>query len=241
MARTERKADETAALPSLGIILLVGACFFATGAAGLIYEVVWNRMLVLQMGNTSYSLATLLTVFMGGLALGAWLGGRLAPTGAAALRAYGLLELGIGLYCLLLPALFEATRPLFGTFYRHYYGSLAAFNLAQFLVVAALLIVPTTLMGATLPILVRFLTSRLGVLGSTTAALYSVNSGGAFVGCMLAGLLLLPTQGVRISYLVAVAINVVVGIAALAMSLRETWPLRSNSRTCSVRNSGPSS
>ena len=87
----------TGARLSLPLLLAVGACFFATGSAGLIYEIVWNRVLALLMGNTSYALATLLTVFMGGLALGAWIGGHWTPLGRWALRTYGLLELGVGL------------------------------------------------------------------------------------------------------------------------------------------------
>jgi len=200
------------------ITLAVGACFFATGAAGLIYEIAWNRMLALAMGNTSYALATLLTVFMGGLALGAWIGGKRAPAGRGALRLYGVLELGVGLYCLLLPLLLDLADPLFAAIYRNHYSSLVRFNLLQFVVVAVLLIVPTTLMGATLPILTRFVVPRLGVMSRTVGVLYAVNSGGAFAGAMLAGLVLLPAVGVQSSYRIAAAVNIVVGFIALTLS-----------------------
>ena len=212
------RQDRVDAGPAVPIILLVACCFFATGAAGLIYEVAWNRMLVVLMGNTSYALSTLLTLFMGGLALGAWLGGRIALRGAKALCAYGLLEIGVGVYCLVLPLLFKAADPLFATVYRNYYGSLLLFNLFQFIIAGILLLIPTTLMGATLPILVQFLTTRLGVLSRRVGALYAVNSGGAFVGCMAAGLVLLPTFGLRFTYQTAVTINVVVGFAAIGLA-----------------------
>ncbi len=212
--------------PTPALTLVVGACFFATGAAGLIYEITWNRMLALVMGNTSYSLATLLTVFMGGLALGAWVGGRLAPGGSSALRLYGILELGVGAYCLFLPVLLDLADPLFAAIYQNHYSSLVRFNLMQFVVVAVLLLVPTTMMGATLPILTRFVVSRLGVMSRTVGILYAVNSGGAFAGAMIAGFALLPSIGIQASYQIAAAVNILVGLVALALSFRvaETAP-----------------
>ncbi len=199
-------------------VVVVPVCFFATGVAGLIYEVVWNRTLSLLMGNTSYALATLLTVFMAGLALGAWIGGRIARGGAWGLRLYGLLELAIGLYCLILPTLIGLTHTWFAAIYRNHYGSLVRFNLMQFVVVGLLLLLPTTAMGATLPILTRFLVRRLQLMSRTVGVLYAVNSGGAFVGVMLAGLVLLPSLGVRSGYTVAIVINLVVGLVALGIS-----------------------
>jgi len=213
MSRTSQRTSQPSRL-----FPVVAACFFATGAAGLIYEIIWNRTLALLMGNTAYSLATLLTVFMGGLALGAWVGGHWPPRGRWALRTYGLLELGIGLYCLLLPRMLDAAAPLFTAIYRNHYGSMVRFNLMQFCVVGLILLIPTTMMGATLPILTRFLVTRMGVLSRTVGVLYAVNSGGAFVGALLCGLLLLPTLGVERSYLVAILTNGIVGLIAIALS-----------------------
>jgi spermidine synthase len=213
------QAKETPQRVSKLVPALVPACFFATGAAGLIYEVVWNRTLALLMGNTSYSLATLLTVFMAGLALGAWIGGKVAPPGRAGLRLYGILELGVGAYCLILPLLLDLTRPLFAAIYRGHYGSLVRFNLLQFAVVGVLLLIPTTAMGATLPVLTRFLVRRLGLMSRTVATLYALNSGGAFVGVALAGLVLIPSFGARGSYHIAIAVNLVVGLIAVGLSL----------------------
>jgi len=207
------------------LTLVVGICFFATGAAGLIYEIAWNRILALVMGNTSYSLATLLTVFMGGLALGAWIGGRWAPPGRSALLMYGMLELGVGAYCLLFPVLLDLSDPLFAAIYRNHYASLVGFNLMQFFVVTLLLLVPTTMMGATLPILTRFVVPHLGVMSRSVGVLYAVNSGGAFAGAMLAGFALLPSVGIQASYQIAAAVNILVGLVALALSARVAEPL----------------
>ena len=97
---------------SAPLLAAVAVCFFATGCAGLIYEILWNRTLVLLMGNTAYALATLLTVFMGGLALGAWLGGRVAPGGRRALALYGVLEIALAVYCFVLPWLARGLCPI---------------------------------------------------------------------------------------------------------------------------------
>lgn len=202
---------------SRATILIVCACFFATGAAGLVYEVVWNRVLALHMGNTSYALATLLAVFMGGLALGAWLGGRFAPRGRHGLLAYALLEVNTGIYCALLPRLIQVADPLFATIYRNHYSTLVAFNLLQFAAAAALLVLPTVMMGATLPILVGALVTRFAVLGRMVGFLYAVNAGGAFAGAILTGLVWLPRLGSSATYRIAIAINLIVGVAVVLL------------------------
>ena len=84
---------------------LVLTFFFLSGVCGLIYETVWMRLLRLVMGNTVYSVSTVLTAFMGGLALGSYVAGRLIDRYRRPLRIYGILEAGIGLYCLILPVL----------------------------------------------------------------------------------------------------------------------------------------
>ena len=93
-------------------------CFFLSGAAGLIYEVVWTRMLTQIFGNTTYAIATVLAAFMAGLALGSYLFGRIADRGKNDFLLYGILEAGVGVYGLAVPWLFMAGRhiyvPLYG-------------------------------------------------------------------------------------------------------------------------------
>src|SRR5512132_3066456 len=104
---------ETAATPdraavySSRTILLIGLCFVLSGATGLIYEVLWARMLGLVFGATTLAVSTVLAAFMGGLALGSALAGRLASRIKRPFRAYGLLELGIAVYALAVPFLFS--------------------------------------------------------------------------------------------------------------------------------------
>ncbi|MEM7202122.1 MAG: fused MFS/spermidine synthase [Planctomycetota bacterium] len=204
---------------------MIVVLFFFSGAAGLIYEVLWNRLLGLEMGHTARSLAAILTVFMGGLALGSWIGGRLAHRVQNGLRVYGWLELAIGLYCLALPHLIDALTPIMAWLYRGNDHSFAQFNLAQFAVAGAVLLVPVTLMGATLPIVAEHVTRRRERVGGSVGLIYAVNTVGAFVGCMVAGMLLIPQLGVATTNVAAVGTNLAVGAIALVLA-RSAAPVR---------------
>ena len=97
--------------------------FFISGATGLIYEVVWTRLLTLVLGNTHYSVSTVLATFMGGLALGSFFGGRLIDRGGRPLLIYALLEGAIGIYCFLIPHFIDASLPLFQWIYLNFQES----------------------------------------------------------------------------------------------------------------------
>ena len=194
--------------------------FFVSGAASLVYEAVWNRLLVLQMGNTAYALTTILTVFMGGLALGSVIGGRVASRLRDPLRTYGLLELGIGIYCLLVPKLIEAVSPLMRFVYNDYYSSFATFSFLQFLVCGLVLIVPVTAMGATLPIVTDFVSRRADRVATSVGLAYGINTIGGFAGVMIGGLLLVPTLGLAISNVIAASLSTTAGIVAILFAAR---------------------
>lgn len=199
-------------------------CFFFSGASGLIYEVVWLRWLVNLFGATTLAVSTILTAFMGGLAVGSWLAGRWAPRIARPLHAYGLLELTIGAYALLLPLSLQAVPPALRVFGATDVSSYLGLSLARFALAAALLIVPTACMGATLPIVAQFAARRLESLGGCVGRLYAVNTTGAVLGTAAAGFLLLPSVGVTLTNQVAVALNVAVGLTAIGAGLRLTSP-----------------
>jgi spermidine synthase len=202
-----------------GRIVLI-SLFFVSGAASLVYEAVWNRLLVLQMGNTAYALTTILTVFMAGLALGSFLGGRVAARLRDPLRTYGWLELGIGIYCLLVPTLIDALGPIMGFFYNDFFESFVAFSFFQFLACSAVLILPITAMGATLPIVSDFIARRSDAISTSVGLAYGVNTFGGFAGVMIGGLLLVPTIGLQASNIVAASLSASAGIAALLISHR---------------------
>src|SRR4030095_12393227 len=132
---------------------LVAACFFLSGATGLIYEVLWARMLGLVFGATTLAVSTVLAAFMGGVALGSAWSGRLGAKVKHPVRAYGLLEIGIALYALAVPLLFSLVDNLYAIIWQQFHPSFFVFSIWRFLLSCLMLLVPTTLMGATLLLL----------------------------------------------------------------------------------------
>src|SRR5258706_15127603 len=137
---------------------LILAIFVLSGAAGLMYEVVWSRQLFLVFGNTAQAVSTILTGFFGGMAIGSFVGGRVADRVRSPLRLYGLIELVLVVVVVLTPVTFRAIHEV----YRGFYGSLEMqpFLLAitRFVLAILALAPATVLMGATLPALTRSLT-----------------------------------------------------------------------------------
>ena len=197
---------------------LVFVLFLLSGACGLIYEVLWSRQLGLIFGNTVHSLSTVLTAFMAGLALGSYVAGRLAHRLKRPLFVYGVLEFMIGAYCALLPFLFSQNGPLvplYRALYNENGGS--TLTIARFLVTFFLLLIPTSFMGATLPVLSQFLVRSRASLGHTVGVLYGINSLGAVAGAACTGFFLLPEFGKLNTNWLAVACNVLLGIVAVTL------------------------
>ncbi len=140
-------------------------CFLLSGLSSLIYEVLWMRLLILIFGSTTFAISTVLTAFMGGLALGSFVFGRFIDRSRHPVPIYGALEAGIGIYALLVPTIFSSLIPLYQWVWQTFHISFYLFSLMQFLLVTLVLIVPTTLMGATLPILSKYYSNREGALG----------------------------------------------------------------------------
>jgi len=205
-----------AAAPSDRSFPLLLAAFAASGCAALIYEIVWFQMLTMVLGSTAVSLAVLLGTYMGGLGAGSLLLPRLVPARRNPLRAYGLLEIGIGL--LGLGILFGL--PSIGRIYALNAGRGFAGILARGAVSGLCLLVPTILMGATLPLLSRALeTTPRGV--ARMGLLYGINTAGAVFGSLLAGFYLLRVHDVTVATIAAAAING--GAAAIAFGLASGW------------------
>jgi len=194
--------------------------FFLSGIAGLVYEVVWARLLERVMGATVYSITTVLTVYMAGLALGSYLAGKMIDRRDDPLRVFGFLEGAIGVYCLLVPAIVAATIPIYRAAYQSFDATFHTFSLVRFLISGLVLIIPTTLMGATLPVLSRYFTTRYDSLAQTVGGLYAVNTFGAVVGSFIAGFLLMPLLGIMGTIVVAAAINIVVAGVVLVLHAR---------------------
>ena len=204
-------------------------CFLASGAAGLLYEIVWAKQLAYVLGSSLHAVAAVVAAFLGGLALGArFLGVPLARRGDGA-RMYARLELGVAvLGLLLLPAL-RASDPLVGQLYRSLGGETPAFALARLFLLILALLPPAALMGATLPVLVAHVERDL--VGAGLARLYALNTLGAVAGSLAAGFLLLPGLGLTGTTLVAAALN----LAAAAVA----WTRGGASAASPKAESGP--
>jgi spermidine synthase len=195
-------------------VVLCG-CFVASGATGLIYEVLWARMLGLVFGATTLAVSTVLAAFMGGLALGSALAGRLAPRLRKPVAAYGWMEIGIAIYALLVPVLFKAVDTLYALVWQELQPGFFRFTLLRFALSCLLLLVPTTLMGATLPVLSAALLRTPEHDANSVTRLYACNLVGAILGTLLAGFILLPTFGIRTTIVIAATLNILVGLIAL--------------------------
>ncbi len=202
---------------------LVRCLFFLTGIGGLIYEVVWSRMFSLVLGTTVNAVATVLGVFMGGMAIGSWVLGRIADRKAInGLRLYGYLELAVGLYALATPWLLSASNDLYRAAWPWFSQSGAGLMSLRVLLAVVVLIVPAALMGGTLPVLSRFLVQDPTRPGGEIGALYAINTLGAVVGCLLTGFFLLELLGVQASLWTAAGLNGMVGVVAILCSSRIT-------------------
>ncbi len=192
--------------------------FFLSGISGLMYQVVWVRMLTRILGHTVYATSTVLAAFMAGLALGSFLAGRWIDRSRRPLVWYALLEIGIGLSALSLLPFFDALLPIYQSVYNLAGESRVWLTAAQVALSLAALLVPTALMGATLPTLCAFGSRCREAFGRCFAALYALNTLGAVGGVVLSGFVLIGELGEINTVLVGVAINVAVGVAAWLLS-----------------------
>jgi spermidine synthase len=196
---------------------IIAACFILSGATGLIYEVLWARMLGLVFGATTLAVSTVLAAFMGGLALGSALAGRVAGRIRRPVRAYGFLEIGVAVYALVVPLLFSVIDNLYAIIWQHFHPSFFVFSSLRFVLSCVMLLVPTTLMGATLPLLTAALNRSADPSSPATSVtrLYTRNLVGAICGSLAAGFLFLPIIGVRSTIYAASLMNIVIGIVAI--------------------------
>jgi spermidine synthase len=220
-----------------GYVALVCGFFLLSGAAGLMYQVAWVRILSLIFGVTIHAVSAVLAGFMLGLATGSFLGGRLATTVRSPLLAYALIELGIGASGLLTPAAFAVLRDAYPPIYQAFAGLEAGVaglpvlgaiagtlpHLVRVALAFLIMLIPTTLMGATLPVVLQSSLARGWSLGGTVSLLYAVNTAGAIAGTVGAGFFLIAETGVSGAIRIAATLNLTVGVIALAVVL---WQAR---------------
>jgi len=190
------------------ILFLFAGLFLVSGAAGLVYQIVWERLLELFFGVTMVSVTLIVGAFMAGLGLGSLLGGRLARQVKNTLLVYGLLELGVAAFGIISqPLIFWVGEKTAGTPY-----------VFVFLLSFAILLIPTTLMGMTLPLLTQSFVHRVDTSGSVIGILYGINTLGAAFGTALSGFVLIGAYGFNGTTYIAVGLNALVGSIAVILA-----------------------
>ncbi|MDP2981768.1 MAG: fused MFS/spermidine synthase [Candidatus Latescibacter sp.] len=199
-------------------IIWVMLIFFCSGVCSLIDEVVWVRLLKLTLGNTEYASSIVVSVFMGGLALGALIMGKYADRVKRRLMLYATLELCATVSALLLPFFLRFADGAYRFYFVKFQPSPSALMVVQVLVSAVMLLVPSMIMGSTLPLLSRYVTSLEDRVGRFVGRLYAVNTLGATVGCFLAGFVLIRMAGVMGALYIAAGINLFVACGGWVLS-----------------------
>ena len=216
MTVAKRLADSSSPAGKQAILLI----FLLSGFAGLVYEVVWARQLVLVFGNTTQAVSAILTGFFGGMALGSVIGGRIADRVRSPLRMYAILELLVVAAVLMTPFTFSGLHEV----YRGAFGTLqqnpAMLALVRFGLSILALGPATVLMGATLPTLSRQLVRDHTMLGHEFGELYMANTAGAIYGAFISGVFLIELIGLNETLFVGVACSATAGLAALMLSRR---------------------
>ena len=192
-------------------------CFFLSGFAGLVYEVAWMRKASLIFGSTTFAVSTVLAVFFLGLAGGSYLFGRIAQATKRPLKLYALIEFALGVLALVSPYAFDLADNLYGGLYRAFTDHTVLLFGSRFILISLVVLPPTILMGGTLPLFCRQYVTNDSRIASSVGVLYAVNTLGAALGCVAAGLVLLPTVGLRLTVWIGAALNIFCGIAVASL------------------------
>jgi spermidine synthase len=188
--------------------------------AALIYEVVWVRPIQFVFGSTIYTVSIIFAVFMAGLSLGSWLISKYVDKLSNLPKTYALIELGIGLYGVLLLSIFSVIPDIYRSIYP-LYQNFYLFEFIQFLSIFVILLIPTTLMGATFPVVAKFYTKEK--IGKGIGEIYSANNLGAIFGSFLAGFVLIPLFGIKSTIIFAGLVNILIAFLILSLASKEIF------------------
>ena len=210
---------------------IVYLLFFISGITALTYEIVWTRMLTLVFGHTVFSVSVVLAAFMAGLGLGSYLfgyavdrlpeinGSSSGSKAPSALLIYGWIEILIFASGALLSLLFANFSGLYASLHSFIPESVPLQNAIKMLFAFGMMLIPTTFMGATLPIISKYCVTDDSRMGTQVSLLYALNTLGAASGCLLTGFFLMGTFGVLQTVLLAAGANLLIGISALSIYL----------------------
>lgn len=209
--------------------LVFAACYAASGAAALLYQVAWTRLFSLQLGHTTAASSTVLAAFMGGMAVGAWIGGSVrTDSGRRLLLMYAAVELFVAAAAFALPGTLHALAPALTWAYADG-ATTTLFSFVRVAMSLVLLGLPAAAMGATFPIAVAWLTGAAARTNatpesspaSTAGVLYTANTAGAAIGAVAAGFWLIPAIGLRATTSIGIALNTAAAMGALWLARRQ--------------------
>ncbi|HEV3137578.1 MAG TPA: hypothetical protein VGZ26_06730, partial [Pirellulales bacterium] len=203
---------------SAGIFWLASLLFFVSGGTGLAYQVIWFKRFSHVWGSTSLAFAAVGGSFLFGLGLGAYWVGRFSDRLEIPLRWYGRCELAIGTLALVIPFEIAALVDASAGLYARIPEEMFLRYLVQFCITLLVIGPSCVLMGGTLPLLIRQLTTRDGSLDQATGWLYALNTFGAAMGCYLTGFHLLPWLGLLWTNNLAAAVNIAIGLVSIQAS-----------------------
>ena len=184
----------------------------------------WLKELGRLFGVTAYAAATTLAVFFLGLSVGGFVWGRRTTRMANPLRVYGLLELAIAITAALYFVILNLYHYLYSPLFELLGQRPALFLVVKFTLAVGILFLPAFFMGGTLPVMGGYMIRRAGELGLKASLLYGINTCGAAAGAFAAGFYLPLALGFKKSYLVAIALNVLIGLVALVWSRSSSPP-----------------
>ncbi len=195
-------------MSSSTVIWVVMVGIGISGLAAMIYQIAWTRVLLLSIGSSVYAFSLIVTAFICGLALGSLLIATVIDKRRNLVLGLALMQGAIGISALLIVPLL-GKLPIFLA--EAVLGSSHSFHyilLAKFAIIFALILIPTCLMGAAVPMAVKICTTDVTRVGRSFGNVYAVNTLGAIIGSLVAGFLLIPWVGTQNSLLIAVAINI---------------------------------
>jgi spermidine synthase len=213
---------------------ILAVLFFLSGASALIYQVVWLRLLSLVFGVTVYAASTVLAAFMAGLAIGSAAAGRVADRLTSPLRWFGVAEILVGVTALLSPIALDLVRDAYVALAPAAAHNTAALTFARLVLSALVLLPPTMLMGATLPLVLRSSLVDAAGIGARVSLLYGINTAGAIAGALLAGFVLIGSIGMTGAFRLAATLNVAVGLTAMLLAKRGTATERGTATVSAV-------
>jgi spermidine synthase len=202
-------------LPEGKRFLWIYSLFFFSGISSLIYQIIWTRMLTLVFGHTIYSVSVVLSAFMAGLGLGSYLWGTTIDKAGKPLLIYGKIEVLIGLTAVFLSFLFSQFSPIYAWLYKALPELFFQTGFLKVALVFFLVLIPTILMGATLPIMAKYFVTEESHTGKQVGYLYSINTFGAAAGSLLAGYFFIEYFGVLQTAFLAASVNILIGILCI--------------------------